>query len=602
MLSAHKLGPKGVEYYVSYAGRGAEGYWLGKAAASLGLVGAVDPAAFRALAKGEHPDGGRLLERVATGHTPGWDITLSAPKSVSLAWALADEPLRAALAEAHRGAVKAAFSFLEDEGGRARRGFGGRDGHVPAGLAIACFVHPASRELDPQLHTHGIVCNVVEGSDGRWTALDSRMIYLHRRAAASIYRAELRERVAELGGQWLVPDRRGLSELEGFDREVLRSFSKRRNAIEAELERTGRSGPRASEAACLKTRRDKLDVELVELRDTWTQRARALGVTRESVTALLDGTDRRVAPTAAEVAVVHREFVGAAGLTRAQAAFTRDDVIVAWAERCTQGARRAELEGLADDTLADPAVVPLVVADETGRPLTTDRPRDSHTIVRLVRAPASGTATLTCALRYSTTEMLNTESRLLALGRAGFGKACGIADAMCLEAVLAERRDLSSEQVAMVRSLCSSGNGVEVVIGVPGSGKTFALDAARRAWQLSGYRVYGAALAAEAAAQLEAGSRISSVTLDRLVYELSAPQHLSQCALDSRSVVVVDEASMVDTRRLVRLLEIAERAGAKGVLPGRPLFSRASMPSSGLSHEPRGGCAPGAPYTRLKRQ
>jgi conjugative relaxase-like TrwC/TraI family protein len=154
VLSAHKLGVKGVEYYVSYAGRGAEGYWLGKAAASLGLIGAVDPAAFRALAKGEHPDGGRLLERVATDHTPGWDITLSAPKSVSLAWALADEPLRAALAEAHRGAVKAAFSFLEDEGGRARRGFGGRDGHVPAGLAVACFVHPASRELDPQLHTH----------------------------------------------------------------------------------------------------------------------------------------------------------------------------------------------------------------------------------------------------------------------------------------------------------------------------------------------------------------------------------------------------------------------------------------------------------------
>ncbi|MGO9878724.1 MAG: MobF family relaxase, partial [Acidimicrobiales bacterium] len=269
MLSAHKLGPKGVEYYVSYAGRGTEGYWLGKAAASLGLVGAVDPAAFRALAKGEHPDGGRLLERVATDHTPGWDFTLSAPKSVSLAWALADEPLRAALVEAHREAVKAAFAFLEDEGGRARRGFGGRDGHVPAGLAVACFVHPASRELDPQLHTHGIVCNVVEGSDGRWTALDSRMIYMHRRAAASIYRAELRERVAELGGQWLTPDRRGLSELDGFSREVLRSFSQRRNAIEAELERTGRSGPRASEAACLKTRRDKLDVELVELRDTW---------------------------------------------------------------------------------------------------------------------------------------------------------------------------------------------------------------------------------------------------------------------------------------------------------------------------------------------
>jgi len=167
------------------------------------------------------------------------------------------------------------------------------------------------------------------------------MIYLHKRAAASIYRAELRERIAELGGQWLTPDRRGLSELEGFSREVLRSFSQRRNAIEAELERTGRSGPRASEAACLKTRRDKLDVELVELRDTWAQRARALGVTRDSVTALLDGTDRRVAPTVAEVAAARSELVGSAGLTRAQAAFTRDDVLVAWTERCTQGARRA---------------------------------------------------------------------------------------------------------------------------------------------------------------------------------------------------------------------------------------------------------------------
>ena len=198
----------------------------------------------------------------------------------------------------------------------------------------------------------------------------------------------------------------------------------------------------------------------------------------------------------------------------------------------------------------------------------TDRPHDGRTIVRLVRAPASGIATLTCAPRYSTIEMLNTESRLLALGRAGLKGACGVADAVRLEAVLAERGDLSFEQAAMVRSLCSSGNGVEVVIGVPGSGKTFALDAARRAWQSSGYRVYGAALAAEAAAQLEAGSGISSVTLDRLLYELAAPQHLSQYTLDPRSVVVVDEASMVDTRRLVRLLEIAERAGAKVVLTG----------------------------------
>ena len=163
---------------------------------------------------------------------------------------------------------------------------------------------------------------------------------------------------------------------------------------------------------------------------------------------------------------------------------------------------------------------------------------------------------------------------------------------MRLEAVLAERGDLSFEQAAMVRSLCSSGNGVEVVIGVPGSGKTFALDAARRAWQSSGYRVYGAALAAEAAAQLEAGSQIPSVTLDRLLYELAAPQHLSRYSLDPRSIVVVDEASMVDTRRLVRLLEIAgarEQKSCSQVMTGNSPRSRrvaASARSAASSERP----------------
>jgi len=205
-------------------------------------------------------------------------------------------------------------------------------------------------------------------------------------------------------------------------------------------------------------------------------------------------------------------------------------------ERCTQGARRSELEGLADDTLADPAVVPLVVADETGRPLTTDRPRDSHTIVRLVRAPASGIATLTCAPRYSTTEMLNTERRLIALGCAGLGGGCGVADAVRLEAVLAERGDLSFEQAAMVRSLCSSGNGVEVVIGVPGSGKTFALDAADGRGSRPATRLWRGARGG-GGRPVRSGIADCLVTLDRLLYELSAPQHLSQYSLDARSVV-----------------------------------------------------------------
>ena len=569
MLSAHKIGHAQIDYYIRYAGRGAETFWVGQGAADLGLTGAVVPEVFLALSRGEAPDGGRLLERVAADRTPGWDLTLSAPKSVSLAWALADEPLRRSLASAHREAATAAFSFLERVGGRARRGLGGRDGHVEAGLAVACFTHPASRELDPQLHTHGIVLNIAHGEDARWTALDSRTIYLHRRAAGAIYRAELRDRVAALGGRWAALDRRGLSELDGFAPETLRTFSQRRSAIEAALEKSGQSGRAASEAACLATRHDKVEVELKELRATWAARAGELGWERKGVARLLDGTDRR-APLDEKCAHAHEnKLLGPRGLTREHSAFTRDDTLVAWAEAHRQGTGLATLDRLTDATLRREEIVPLVVADETGEPLTTARGPLHAGIVRLVRSPASGTSMLVCEPRYSTTELLATEERVLAIAHAGRQSDTGRVSSREVEEILGPRRYLSDEQKEMVRGICTSGDAVSVVVGVPGSGKTFALEAARAAWRAGGYRVIGAALAAEAASELEAGSKIASSTLDHLLYECSlAHGMVGPTTLDCRSVIVVDEASMIDTRRLARLFEHAARAGAKVVLTG----------------------------------
>jgi len=569
MLSAHKIRGTQIEYYIRYAARGAETFWLGNGASDLGLTGSVDPEAFLALSRGEGPSGGRLLERIAADRTPGWDLTLSAPKSVSLAWALADEPLREQLAAAHREATAAAIAFLEREGGRARRGLGGRDGHVEAGLAVACFTHPASRELDPQLHTHGIVLNVAHGIDERWTALDSRTIYLHRRAAGAVYRAELRERVAAIGGQWGALDRRGLAELDGLPSETLRDFSQRRSAIEAMLDASGLSGRAASEAACLATRHDKIEVELDELRSTWSARAAEVGWDVERVHALLDGVDRRMPFDIDGEQREHDRMVGPRGLTEHDAAFTRDDAIVAWAEAHAQGARLADLDRLTDATLARSEIVPLVVADEDGQPITTASGPVRSGVVRLVRSPASGIEMLVCEPRYSTEELLSTEVHVLDVARGGRGADAGRVSPATLDNALAARSYLSSEQEAMVREICGSGDRISLVVGVPGSGKTFALEAARAAWRSDGFQVIGAALAAEAASQLEAGSKIASSTLDHLLYELDLPPGLSNTArLDRKTVVVVDEASMVDTRRLSRLLDHAANAGAKVVLTG----------------------------------
>ena len=134
-------------------------------------------------------------------------------------------------------------------------------------------------------------------------------------------------------------------------------------------------------------------------------------------------------------------------------------------------------------------------------------------------APASGIATLTCALRYSTTEMLNTESRLLARAGGPQGDPAG------LQTRCASRQCSRSEETCLPnrRRWCGccavrETGSKSLRSACPARARPSPWTAARRAWQLSGYRVYGAAHAAEAAAQLEAGSGISSVTLDRLLF------------------------------------------------------------------------------------
>jgi len=100
-----------------------------------------------------------------------------------------------------------------------------------------------SREGDPLLHTHLVIANRVQGSDGRWTALDGRDLYRHRLAADAIYRATYqRELVRTLGVEWTSADSHGNRELQGMPEALVRSFSKRTSQINAELDRLVEDG------------------------------------------------------------------------------------------------------------------------------------------------------------------------------------------------------------------------------------------------------------------------------------------------------------------------------------------------------------------------
>ncbi len=169
--------------------------------------------------------------------------------------------------------------------------------------------------------------------------------------------------------------------------------------------------------------------------------------------------------------------------------------------------------------------------------------------------------------RYTTKGLLLTEQRAINRSMTRHDAQVGIAPPRLPERAIG-RRSPTDEQQAMVRRLTGSGAGVEVVVGKAGTGKTYALDAARDAWEASGVQVTGVALAARAALELQTSAGIRSTTLARLLGQVDDRREGSP--LQPGSVLVVDEAGMVGTRQLARLLDHAEQQSVKVVLVGDP--------------------------------
>jgi conjugative relaxase-like TrwC/TraI family protein len=305
VLSIGKLAPGQHEYYLDTVARGAEEYytaegespgrWTGRSAARLGLHGAVNGEGLGAVLSARNPgDGERLVPAQGRARTPGFDCTFSAPKSVSLLWALGPPDVARQVREAHDAAVDAALAVLEVEASRARRGRGGLVQVDADGFVAAAFRHRTSRAGDPQLHTHALVANLAYApSEDRWTALDARPLYAWAKSAGYLYEAQLRiELTRRLGVEWAQPVR-GIGEIAGFPRRVLRHFSQRRQQVEAHLADVGMSSGKAAQIATYATRTPKdRSTPMFSLFMEWRQRAAALGLDTDRLAAVWDGTAR----------------------------------------------------------------------------------------------------------------------------------------------------------------------------------------------------------------------------------------------------------------------------------------------------------------------
>jgi len=564
VLSIGKLAAGAGDYYTAMVAVGAEEYytstreapgsWVGKAAEQLGLAGTVRPEDFRSVLEHQHP--GTSVRITASRSAPtvaGFDATFNAPKSVSILHGLGTPDIQAAVRLAHDAAVREALAVLETEASRGRRGHGGAEIVEGDGFVAAAFRHRTSRAGDPHLHTHVVIANLVHGPDDRWTALDARPLYHWSKTVGYLYEAELRHQLTQtLGVEWRNV-RRGIADVTAVPMQVVDEFSTRRHEIEAHMAANGGDTARSAQIAAYATRRMKDHTSTPEtLSAGWRRRATDLGFDAEHACKQINAQ----VDHPSDIGLVHltpifEQLAGPDGLTQNRSMFGRRDVIQGICELLPNGAPITDICEWADLFLSSEHSVQL-----TGTSAAAIRTRHG----RVVSARTDET-------RYSTPDMLTTERRLIDAAISRAGDLVGIADHRHVDAATNLRPSMSPEQLQMVWRVCFSGTGVDIVEGVAGAGKTYALSAADEAWTASGHTVIGCSLAAKAARQLQTDAGIPSQTIDRLLIDLDRPEHGS---LAPNTVIVVDEAAMVGTRKLLRLLDHAQRYRAKVVLVGDP--------------------------------
>ena len=233
------------------------------------------------------------VARAAPRPVAGFDLTFSVPKSVSVAWALADGPTRDAVYGAHRAAVERVLRFAEEQVFCSRVGKAGAAQIDLVGVVAAVFDHWDSRAGDPQLHSHVVVLNRAQGVDGKWRTLDSRAVFRSTVALSELYNGVLSDYLtAALGWGWEPVARRHSTvpkyEVAGVPAMLREEFSKRSTAIEDAKnalvdqfarghgrEPTAREVLKLRQTATLATRPGKQVRPLVELVDGWRARAEA---------------------------------------------------------------------------------------------------------------------------------------------------------------------------------------------------------------------------------------------------------------------------------------------------------------------------------------
>lgn len=523
------------DYYLD--GGEPPGVWLGRGAIHLGLAGQVQSEEYNMLLSGFAPDKQPLVQNAGDDkRRSAWDLTFSAPKSISLVWASADTGLRSEIEDAQHSAVAKAIDFIERHAAITRRGSQSKTSENTAGLVVAAFAHCTSRALDFQLHHHAVVCNVAPRFDDTWGSLESRRLYQWQMAAGSIYRSELASHMRQLGFE---TEQDGKSfHLKGVDKSLCEYFSKRAQAIEESLKSTGSSSSasQAGDRAKLITRKHKSLVDRAALLDQWQSELSLHGFKQTQIQRM------RFQQTEVAQMQVFGDFL-LAELTETRSIFREQDLFEHVAKgSIVLGFDATQVEKCVGTLLRHPDLVHL----PTNTPLSK------------------------C---FTTQHILEVEQRMIESAMALASRSHYTFSAREIEIATLETEDrlginFDDEQREAIFSTLGSRD-FTVTQGSAGAGKTTLLSVVHHIYEKSGLSVIGACVTKRAADNLQQESGINSRTIASLLQSIEkegAPNPLR-----SVDTLVIDEASQLSSSTLQQLLSAAESVKCKVILTGEDL-------------------------------
>lgn len=518
----------------------------------------------------------------------GFDLVFTPSKSVSIAWGLGDKQLRKDIEAAHEHAIQDVVRHLESNVVMTRRGHNGiRQIDTKSGVIGTKFRHYDSRAGDPNLHDHVVIANRVEGADDKWSSIDGRVLYQYGVECSELYNSKVQEYVTQLTGLQFEPrmqNGKPIHEIVGISDETIRAFSSRRGDISAELDKvkakfvadngydpSEKQLIKLAQQATLATRPAKSEARSLEdLHTEWVAAAHALSEHGVHVP-----VDHQLAESLKNASAQYEQNTLQA--VRQEAYSTpleaHTDAVLSRLEEARSTWRRTHINAetsryvreLGLNEAQDRGLISSIRQSVASDSLPLHIKDTRLTPREYLRKDGTSQYQRIDAELFTSERVLAAENKILDAASRAVIPASTV-DVFELAAqkrrteLAAQGHTLPAGQEAMARAFATSDKFLVVGIGAAGAGKTSSTRLAVDAIEASGNRVIGMAPTAAAAAVMRSEMRINADTVDKFLTDWQSGKK----SLDVRpgDVLLVDEAGMIATPKMEKILTLAQERGA----------------------------------------